>query len=520
MKNFQYLDPGLFEAFIKSAQYIVHVKTQQDIWDHLGKFILKHFPADWTAVVQRDSLNNIMIHHCTLSDSNAARFFLTDEVRNRIYDVLDSGFLASQVIPTPAPSMTAFLPIVEERKPDKAILIGHKTDDPLPNELLNIYLAIAGLAGATIERLHKERELNRHRDHLEELVKERTAELEKAKRRHELILQSVGEGICGMDLDGNIIFANPSAATIIGWEPNELIGRNAHETFHHHRPDGCLYPMEECSVYSTLRNGDTHFTTDEEFLCKDGTCFPVEFMSTPIMEEGVSVGAVMVFRDITERKNSEDLIRKSLEEKEALLKEIHHRVKNNLQIVYSMLNLQTSQIKDKDAIELFKESKNRIFSMALIHEKLYQSKSLAKVDLGEYIRNLTNNLFSSYGVSERTISPKIHVENITLNIDTVIPCALIINELVSNSLKYGFPDLSRRRSGESEIRIELRRAVNNRFTLTISDNGVGLPEGFEIQKSESLGLKLVSVLVNQLQGSIRVDTNRGVEFAITFKADK
>lgn len=128
----------------------------------------------------------------------------------------------------------------------------------------------------------------------------------------------------------------------------------------------------------------------------------------------------------------------ALNEKETLLKEIHHRVKNNLQIIYSMLNLQLPYIKDEQAIELFKESQNRVYSMALIHEKLYQSQSLAKIVLAEYIENLIANLFHSYGVSERSIRPRVEVENLTLNIDTVIPCALIINELVSNSLKPGF----------------------------------------------------------------------------------
>ncbi len=515
--NLQDVNPQLFEAFIKSAQYIVRLKTQQDIWDHLGKFVLMYFPAEWTAFVQRDSDNGITIHHCTLPDG--ARNIFSDEVRNLIDDVLDSGFLASRIVSTPSPSMTAFLPIAEEHQPEKAMLIGHKDGEPLPNELLNIYLAIAGLAGATFERLNKERELNRHHDHLEELVRERTAELEKAKRRHELILNSVGEGICGMDLNGNITFVNPSAARIIGWEQNELIGRNAHKTYHHQWPDGSSYPPEECAVHSTLRSGNTQHATDCEFLSKDGTPFPVEFLSTPIMEDDAVVGAVMVFRDITERKRSEDLIRSSLREKEALLKEIHHRVKNNLQIVYSMLNLQMSQLKDEQALEPFKESKNRIYSMALIHEKLYQSKSLAKVDLGEYIRNLITNLFVSYGVSERTITPRIRVEDITIGVDTVIPCALIINELVSNSLKYAFPDPAD--GGKHEIRIDLRRhEADHQVILTIGDNGVGLPVGLEVQQCESLGLKLVSVLVSQLRGTLRIDTRDGAEFAIIFKVEK
>jgi PAS domain S-box-containing protein len=321
MNDFQYDKPQLFEAFIKSAQYFVRLKTQQDIWEHLAKFITAYFPADWTAFVQRDSVNKISIHHCTLTDGAAAQRILTDEARTLIEDVLDSGFLASQVVFTPDPSMTAFLPIVENYQTENVMLIGHKTTDPFPTELLNIYLAIAGLAGTTLERLHNERELIRHRAHLEELVEERTAELAKAKRQNELILHSVSEGICGLDLDGRIAFVNPFAAQMIGWDPAELIGREAHATFHHTRKSGCSYPAEECLVYSTLKNGITKYAADEAFLRKDGTQFPVELTTAPIMEDDCIVGAVVVFRDITERKAAEEELRKARDELEIRVRE-------------------------------------------------------------------------------------------------------------------------------------------------------------------------------------------------------
>jgi two-component sensor histidine kinase len=170
---------------------------------------------------------------------------------------------------------------------------------------------------------------------------------------------------------------------------------------------------------------------------------------------------------------------------------------------------------------LFKESQNRVYSMALIHEKLYETESLAKIDLAEYIRGLTTNLFLSYGVSERVVRPKICVENIELDIDTVIPCALIINELVSNSLKHAFRGLHGDRTGE--ICIGLRRVsegqaspVTDRLELTVRDNGAGLSDGFSIQNSESLGLKLVSILAKQLRAAIDVSATRGTEFRITF----
>jgi len=219
-------------------------------------------------------------------------------------------------------------------------------------------------------------------------------------------------------------------------------------------------------------------------------------------------------------KKAEEEVKKSLREKEALIKEVHHRVKNNLQIIYSMLNLQLAKIKDEQAITSFKESQNRVYSMALIHEKLYQSDSLAKIDLAEYIRSLTTNLFLSYGVTKRAVQPKIHVENVTLGVDTVVPCALIINELVSNSLKHAFPKLSGAVGETGEIYVDLRHGAGNKFILSVGDNGVGLPEDFEIRNCESLGLKLVSALVKQLKGVMHINTSNGTEFVIQFKALK
>lgn len=216
-------------------------------------------------------------------------------------------------------------------------------------------------------------------------------------------------------------------------------------------------------------------------------------------------------------KDAQEQIRKSLREKEVLLKEIHHRVKNNLQVIHSMLNLQLPYIKDKQALEVFKDCQTRIYSIALIHEKLYQSESLARVDLAAYFRSLTGNVFLSYGVDEREVKSEIVVEDIHLPINSLIPCALIVNELVSNAIKHAFPP-DRPRQVPGKILVALQRGSGGSLVLTVKDNGVGLPEGFDIRRKASLGLRLVHVLARQLNGSLSISSTNGSEFRLEFES--
>jgi two-component system response regulator len=215
--------------------------------------------------------------------------------------------------------------------------------------------------------------------------------------------------------------------------------------------------------------------------------------------------------DITERKEAEERLKASLKEKEVLLREIHHRVKNNLQIIFSLLNLQSGYIRDSHALDMFRECQNRVRSMALIHEVLYQAKDLARVNFAEYIKNLALNLFRSYGVSSEVISLNISVREVMLEIDTAIPCGLIINELVSNSLKYAFPG-----GKTGKITIDMHLEDGNQLILIVSDDGVGLPAGLDFRNTETLGLQLVNTLTDQLKGLIEVQGKQGTEFKIIF----
>jgi two-component sensor histidine kinase len=207
---------------------------------------------------------------------------------------------------------------------------------------------------------------------------------------------------------------------------------------------------------------------------------------------------------------SEQTVRASLKEKEVLLKEIHHRVKNNMQVITSLLSLQAKVIKDEQARAVFQDSQNRVKSMALIHETLYRSHDLSRINFDEYLKKLVAHVSRSYRTRPEAVKIRINVEDVLLPIDTAVPCGLIINELASNSLKYAFPGDS---SGDLEITFARKGAE---YVLRVSDTGVGLPAGFDPDAGESLGLKLVRTLTSQIGGELECRNGKGATFQITF----
>lgn len=224
-----------------------------------------------------------------------------------------------------------------------------------------------------------------------------------------------------------------------------------------------------------------------------------------------------VRRALTERDEMEELkkskneLQIALKEKEMLIKEIHHRVKNNLMIISNLLELQSYYIKDKADLNVFRESQTRADSMALIHERLYQSTDLKRIDFGDYISTLATDLFDTYAIAPDRINMIINVEDIMLDINTAIPIGLIINELVTNSLKYAFPDDKR-----GTITIELSE-TEDKFLLIIKDDGVGFPKDLDYKNTDSLGLELVNSLTSQIDGHIELETMGGTKFTITFE---
>lgn len=274
-----------------------------------------------------------------------------------------------------------------------------------------------------------------------------------------------------------------------------------------------IHPEDLELVNEALEKQLTTGEFDEEFriILPDGSTRWIHDSAVPIKDElGQISRLVGIAEDVTERKQAEERIKASLEEKEILLKEINHRVKNNLQIVSSLLDLQSRDIQDGQVQEMLKESQARIRAMALIHEKLYQSEDLARIDFGEYLQSLTSELRRSHGLNTQHIELKLDAGHTFLGVDTAIPCGLIVNEMVSNSYKHAFPSGS---GGEISIALRLEDQV---YSLVVRDNGVGFPEDFDIRRSNTLGLKLVNALVDQLGGTIELHRNGGAEINITF----
>jgi PAS domain S-box-containing protein len=362
---------------------------------------------------------------------------------------------------------------------------------------------------------------------------------------------------------------NPAYYQLLGYSESEIASLTFDEITHPDDLEQDLHYMEQIN-----QGKIDSFRIEKRYLRKNGEVMwgnlTLTVLRNPDGKPGFCLGMI---EDITERKHAEDQIKASLQEKETLLKEIHHRVKNNLQIISSLLRLQSRQLRDQQAIALFKESQNRVQAMALIHEKLYQSSNLAQIDFQEYIKTLVQALFRSYDAHRHGVTFKCNVEPISLAIDIAIPCGLIINELVSNSLKYAFPETlggeicislqslqhgfsnpgktsppapflqkegsqtppslqGNRSEGEEfgglglNYRIDVLEPQSTasldqgQFILTISDNGVGLSENFDFRNTSSLGLQLVCRLTKQLEASIELNRSHGTEYKISFRNPK
>ena len=276
-----------------------------------------------------------------------------------------------------------------------------------------------------------------------------------------------------------------------------------------------IHPEDRQSVKESIMgavNEQKPFSNDYRLIRPDGTVRILSSKGEVITDpNGKPLRIVGTEQDITEHKIAEEKIKSSLKEKEMLLQEIHHRVKNNLQVISSLLRLQSRFIKDQNSIDIFKETQNRVRSIAILHEKLYQSDNLAKIKINEYVKILAEDLMYFYELEESNINMILDIDDVSLNIETAIPCGLLINEMVANSLKYAFPNQK-----NGEIKIELHSNNEDQFNLTVGDNGVGIPEEIDPEKAETFGMQLIKYLTKQLKGTIELDNNNGTKYQLKF----
>ena len=332
-----------------------------------------------------------------------------------------------------------------------------------------------------------------------------------SEQRYRTLVETPNFVVMLLDPEGNYLYVSPQIEEWLGYRPEEFYrdkdmrqqiihpdDLGAAETFRHVGRSSAVHAVEYRWQHK-----------DGQYRWASGAIFPIYEEIEDRQVNRVSMLQIVV-QDITERKRGEEQIRTSLAEKEVLLKEIHHRVKNNLQIISSLLHLQSTKSEDEELLRAFEDSQHRIRSMALIHEELYQSDDLAQLDFVAYVRRLSEHLLESFGMDEERIHLNIRMDGVRLTIDKAIPMGLIISELVSNSLKHAFPE-----DAQGLIAIELRTDGEDPFCLTVGDDGVGFPEDIDYLTTDSLGLRLVNTLVDQLKANLVMVDAPGTTFTIT-----
>jgi PAS domain S-box-containing protein len=356
-----------------------------------------------------------------------------------------------------------------------------------------------------------EREL--HDAEAREKKKKAEEALRIANERYRLITENMSDIIGITDMNMRATFLTPSIERALGYTIDEL---NSIPMEKQVTPDSfkvLSQTIAEELTEKNIENKDMRIsqTLYLEFYHKDGSTLWGEIKVDLIRDpQGKPTGFVVTGRDVTDRKKADAQIKASLKEKEVLLREIHHRVKNNLQIISSLLDMVNTRTSDKEAIDLFTNVNTKIYAMSAIHSQLYERKQFDGVDMEEYIKKLVDRIFSVYPEKRGQIALMLDMPKIVLSLDQAVPCGLVLNELISNSLKHAF-----KKEGQGIIEVSIKRVENTVF-LRVKDNGTGI-QGVDIYKTESLGIKLVRTLVlDQLEGDLKVNHGDGTEFLIEF----
>lgn len=329
--------------------------------------------------------------------------------------------------------------------------------------------------------------------------------LKESENHYRQLYHSIPVPYQSIDLDGTLLDVNKAWLNELGYSRSEVTGKRLGDFID---PKHKEYFKSQFSIFK--EQGEIQ---DLEFdlIKKDGTTISVSFMGRTATDEKKRFRRThCIFTNITERKEMEKQIKKSLAEKEILLKEIHHRVKNNLQVIISLLNLQAHNISDEKLQAAFKESRSRIYTMALVHEKLYESRDFTEINFKDYIETMAVELFNAYK-TDKDIELDFMVQNIVLKIDKAIPCGLIVNELLTNAFKHAFKSREKGRVG-----IIFKRSNPQLCRLIIEDDGEGFPAQFDISKANSFGHQLVRLLTEQIQGNLSFEQKKGTRFEIVF----
>jgi len=337
------------------------------------------------------------------------------------------------------------------------------------------------------------RALNEYNEQIEHKMAENA--LMESEKKYRTLFEKNKNPIIVFDEEGNFEDSNEAALRFLDVDRDKLLKKNL--------SDYILYENNKSEFWKNEDINEVMFNINGKYKILELTVTPV-YLKNKTLVFGVG-------NDITERKKAEKRILRSLKEKELLLREIHHRVKNNLQIISTLLALQSSKSGKVNIDDLYKESQNRIQSIALIHENLYQSEDLAHINFETYVKSLVSDLFDSYGINSSRIKLNLNIDNITMGIETSIPCGLIINELVSNSLKHGFES-----SDTGQINVELHKLADGEYSLIVSDTGSPFPEDMDIISNDTLGLELIRNLVIQLDAKLTFKRDIK-EFTIIFK---
>ncbi len=332
------------------------------------------------------------------------------------------------------------------------------------------------------------------------------SERRRSEERFRLVVEAAPSAMVMINARGEIEMVNAQAERVFGYERAEMLGQAVEmlvpERLRDHHP-GLRRSFAANSLARPMGAGRDLYARR-----RDGSEFPVEIGLNPIeTEDGTKILSAIV--DISDRKQKERSIEQALKEKDVLLGEIHHRVKNNLQIVHSLLDLQSSQISDPVVLAMLRDSQNRVHSMALIHQTLYQSQDFARLNFGAFLDSFVPLLISSYAIHGNKISVQIDAHEVSLPINSAIPCGLIVNELVSNALKHAFPD-----GRQGQILLELKPDEDGNLILSVSDDGIGLPQELDLKMAGSLGLQLVSMLGDQLRGKLDIRRRDPTRFTL------